>query len=373
MDSANDKRLFEPVDTKVVTPLKKVDATTSRRDIDLHWLGEALKPIRTYLDDPEVVEISCQKPGELWLEKGGSLVMQKIEEQALTEQAVENMAVRSAALTAQVINRENPLLSAVLTGGERVQFVLHPTSATGHAFSIRKQFIRRLSLKDYEKRGAFDHVKVTGDDDIDEVDRELSALLRGKQVRKFLELAASEHRSMLVSGGTSSGKTTFLNTTLTAIPMHERFVLMEDTRELEPRQENVVSLLVSKGDQGEARVSMADLLATALRLRPDRIFMGELRGPEAFDFLNAINTGHPGSMTTIHANSPHQAFNRLSTLIVNAGVRMERDDILKYIRSIIPIVVQLRKGDETVSRGVSDIYFRDEVNEDGEKVHSQVF
>ena len=118
---------------------------------------------------------------------------------------------------------------------------------------------------------------------------------------------------------------------------------------------------------------MADLLATALRLRPDRIFMGELRGPEAFDFLNAINTGHPGSMTTIHANSPHQAFNRLSTLIVNAGVRMERDDILKYIRSIIPIVVQLRKGDETVSRGVSEIYFRDEVNEDGEKVHSQVF
>ena len=373
MDSANDARVDTLSNKKVMTPLKKVDAATTRRDIDLHWLGEALKPIRPYLDDPEVVEISCQKPGELWLEKGGSLVMQKIEEPALTEHSVENMAVRSAALTAQVVNRENPLLSAILTGGERVQFVLHPTSATGHAFSIRKQFIRRLSLEDYEKRGAFDHVKVTGDDDIDEVDRELSALLRGRQVRQFLELAASEHRSMLVSGGTSSGKTTFLNTMLTAIPMHERFVLMEDTRELEPRQENVVSLLVSKGDQGEAKVSMADLLATALRLRPDRIFMGELRGPEALDFLNAINTGHPGSMTTIHANSPHQAFNRLSTLIVNAGVRMERDDILKYIRSIIPIVVQLRKGDETVSRGVSEIYFRDEVNEDGEKVHSQVF
>ena len=121
MDSANDTRVDALLDKKVVTPLKKVDAATSRRDIDLHWLGEALKPIRPYLDDPEVVEISCQKPGELWLEKGGSLVMQKIEEPALTEHSVENMAVRSAALTAQVINRENPLLSAVLTGGERVR------------------------------------------------------------------------------------------------------------------------------------------------------------------------------------------------------------------------------------------------------------
>ena len=99
MDSASDKALHAPAD-KVVTPLKKVDATTSRRDIDLHWLGEALKPIRKYLDDPQVVEISCQKPRELWLEKGGNLVMQKIEEPALTEHAAENMAVRSAALTA---------------------------------------------------------------------------------------------------------------------------------------------------------------------------------------------------------------------------------------------------------------------------------
>ncbi|MCX8571136.1 P-type DNA transfer ATPase VirB11 [Aminobacter sp. MET-1] len=346
-----------------------MNARASKHETALHWLGEAIAPIRRYLDDPEVIEISCQKPGELWLEKAGSLVMQKIEEPGLTEYAVETMATRSAALTSQVINRENPLLSAVLTGGERVQFVYRPTSATGHAFSIRKQFIRRLSLDDYEKRGAFERVKVTGEGDIDDVDRELSVLLRKKEIRKFLELAAVERRSMLVSGGTSSGKTTFLNTMLTAIPMHERFVTMEDTSELEPRQENVVSLLVSKGDQGEAKVSMGDLLATALRLRPDRIFMGELRGAEAFDFLNAINTGHPGSMTTIHANSPQQAFNRLSTLIVNAGVRMDRDDILRYIRSIIPIVVQLRKGDEKVSRGVSEIYFRDEVDENGQRVH----
>lgn len=336
-----------------------------------HFLAEALEPIKNYLDDPNIVEISCQRNNELWLERIGKLAMEKVTVEDLDQKTILHMAGRAASFTKQTVNAQNPLLSATLVNGERVQFVLNPTSATGHAFSIRKQFIRRFDLDDYEKAGAFRFTKVTGDDYIDDVDVELSKMLRAGKARAFLELAAQNHRSMLISGGTSTGKTTFLNTMLTAIPMHERFVTMEDTSELEPRQDNVVSLLVSKGDQGEAKVTMTDLLATALRLRPDRIFMGELRGAEAFDFLNAINTGHPGSMTTIHANSPHQAFNRLSTLIVNAGVRMERDDILSYIRSIIPIVVQLKKSDAAGGRGVSEIYFADEVDENGKRVHGR--
>ncbi|CDZ29966.1 P-type DNA transfer ATPase VirB11 [Neorhizobium galegae] len=335
-----------------------------------HFLAEALEPIRAFLDDPTVVEISCQRSNEIWLEKIGqlSMFMQRID--GLDQDAIRHMASRAASFTKQTVNAESPLLSATLTGGERVQFVLHPTSATGHAFSIRKQFIRCFDLNDYEKAGAFRFTKVTGDDYIDDVDIELSGLLRAGRVRDFLELAAINRRSMLISGGTSTGKTTFLNTMLTAIPNHERFILMEDTAELEPLQQNVVSLLVSKGGQGKAKVSMTDLLATALRLRPDRIFMGELRGDEAFDFLNAINTGHPGSMSTIHANSPHHAFNRLSTLVLNSSVRMERDDIIRYIRSIIPIVVQLKKNDAAGGRGVSEIYFADEVDEDGKRIHA---
>ncbi|MBO9111898.1 MULTISPECIES: P-type DNA transfer ATPase VirB11 [Rhizobium/Agrobacterium group] len=336
-----------------------------------HFLAEALEPIRVFLDDPAVVEISCQRSNEIWLEKIGQLRMVRQEIVGLDQEAIRHMASRAASFTKQTINAENPLLSATLDGGERVQFVLNPTSATGHAFSIRKQFIRHFDLNDYEKAGAFRFTKVTGDDYIDDVDVELSRLLRTGQVRPFLELAAVNHRSMLISGGTSTGKTTFLNTMLTAIPKHERFILMQDTAELEPLQENVVSLLVSKGGQGEARVTMADLLATALRLRPDRIFMGELRGDEAFDFLNAINTGHPGSMSTIHANSPHHAFNRLSTLVLNSNVRMERDDIIRYIRSIVPIVVQLKKSDAAGGRGVSEIYFADEVDEHGQRVHGR--
>ena len=336
-----------------------------------HFLAEALEPIRRFLDDPGIVEISCQANDEVWLEKIGHLAMVRERVEGLHQEAIRHMASRAASFTKQTVNAENPLLSATLTGGERVQFVLNPTSATGHAFSIRKQFIRRFDLNDYERAGAFRFTKVTGDDYIDDVDIELSRLLRARQVRAFLELAAMNHRSMLISGGTSTGKTTFLNTMLTAIPNQERFILMQDTAEVEPRQDNVVSLLVSKGGQGEAKVTMGDLLATALRLRPDRIFMGELRGDEAFDFLNAINTGHPGSMSTIHANSPHHAFNRLSTLVLNSNVRMERDDIIRYIRSIIPIVVQLKKSDAVGGRGVSEIYFADEVDEDGKRIHAQ--
>lgn len=336
-----------------------------------HFLAEALEPIKAFLDDPKVVEISCQRSNEIWLEKIGELAMVRQQVDGLDQDTIRHMASRAASFTKQTVNAGNPLLSATLVNFERVQFVLNPTSATGHAFSIRKQFIRRFDLNDYENAGAFRFTKVTGDDYIDEVDVELSRLLRAGQVRKFLETAAIHHRSMLISGGTSTGKTTFLNTMLTAIPARERFILMQDTAELEPRQENVVSLLISKGGQGEAKVTMTDLLASALRLRPDRIFMGELRGDEAFDFLNAINTGHPGSMSTIHANSPHHAFNRLSTLVLNSNVRMERDDIIRYIRSIIPIVVQLKKSDAAGGRGVSEIYFADEVNEDGERIHGR--
>ncbi len=336
-----------------------------------HFLVEALEPIQRFLDDPGIVEISCQANDEVWLEKIGHLAMVREPAAGLDQEAIRHIAARAASFTKQTVNAKNPLLSATLPGGERVQFVLNPTSATGHAFSIRKQFIRRFDLNDYERAGAFRFTKVTGDDYINDVDVELSRLLRARQVRAFLELAAINRRSMLISGGTSTGKTTFLNTMLTAIPNHERFILMQDTPELEPRQENVVSLLVSKGGQAEAKVTMGDLLATALRLRPDRIFMGELRGDEAFDFLNAINTGHPGSMSTIHANSPHHAFNRLSTLVLNSNVRMERDDIIRYIRSIIPIVVQLKKSDSVGGRGVSEIYFADEVDDDGKRIHAQ--
>ena len=334
-----------------------------------YFLEEALAPIREFLDDGKVVEISCQKPNEVWIERSGTLEMEKHIVAGLDNAAIALMAERTAAHSSQVVNEENPLLSATLPDGERIQYVLHPTSVTGNCFSIRKQVLRRLTLEDYDNAGAFKRTRVASDDFIDDVDIELSRLLQAGNIRPFLEVAARNHRSMIVSGGTSTGKTTFLNAMLTAIPRNERFVMMQDAPELEPMQENVVSLTASKGDQGRAKVTMTSLLGAALRLRPDRIFMGELRGEEAFDFLNTINTGHPGSMTTIHANSPRHAFDRLSTLVLNSGVRMDRADIISYIKSIIPIVVQLKKGDEHGGRGLSEIFFADEVDQNGKRKH----
>ena len=156
-----------------------------------HFLTEALEPIRSFLDDPAVVEISCQRSNEVWLEKIGQLRMVRHEIEGLDQDVIRHMAARAASFTKQTINAENPLLSATLTGGERVQFVLSPTSATGHAFSIRKQFIRRFDLNDYEEAGAFRFTKVTGDDYLDDVDIELSRLLRIGKARAFLELAAA--------------------------------------------------------------------------------------------------------------------------------------------------------------------------------------
>lgn len=341
----------------------------NRNDPAGYFLSEALAPLKPFLEDRQIVEISSQKPGEIWIERSGKLAMERLAIEALNSAAVHLMAERTAAKSNQVINEESPLLSATLPGGARIQFVLHPTSVTGHCFSIRKHVLRTFDLDDYEKAGAFKQTRIAGGDFVDDVDVELSRRLQAGEIRRFLELSAQGQRSMLISGGTSTGKTTFLNAMLTCIAPTERFVIMQDAPELEPTQENVVSLTASKGEQGRARVTMSSLLAAALRLRPDRIFMGELRGEEAFDFLNAINTGHPGSMTTIHSNSPRHAFDRLSTLVLNAGVRMDRADIISYIKSIIPIIVQLKKGDACGGRGLSEIYFADEVDENGKRKH----
>lgn len=156
----------------------------------------------------------------------------------------------------------------------------------------------------------------------------------------------------MVAGGTSSGKTTFLNALLAEIPEHERLVLIEDTQELELKHENAVGLIAARGELSEAQISAEDLLIAALRLRPDRIILGELRGPEAFTFLRAINTGHPGSMTTIHADTPTRAIEQLVLLVLQAGTRLSRDDVRHYVRESVDVFVQLSRtnGKRSVSQ-----------------------
>jgi type IV secretion system protein VirB11 len=160
----------------------------------------------------------------------------------------------------------------------------------------------------------------------------------------FLRAAIQARKTILISGGTSTGKTTFLNAMLGEIPPHERVVLVEDTPELRLPGANGVGLVAVKGELGEARVTANELLQSALRLRPDRIVLGELRGAESVSFLRAINTGHPGSFSTIHANSAHGALEQLALMVMQTGIGLTRADTIHYAASVIDVIVQLDRA-----------------------------
>ncbi len=168
-----------------------------------------------------------------------------------------------------------------------------------------------------------------------------------------LRAAVRGRLNVLISGGTSSGKTTFLNALIREIPPEERLILIEDTPEIRLAHANAVGLIAARSALGEAAVTANDLVSASLRMRPDRIILGELRGPEAFAFLRAINTGHPGSMTTIHADSVERAFEQLALLVLEGGSTLQRADILSYVRTTVDVVLQLSR--DVTGRHVSGI------------------
>jgi type IV secretion system protein VirB11 len=163
----------------------------------------------------------------------------------------------------------------------------------------------------------------------------------------FLRDAVKERKTILISGGTSTGKTTFLNALMREVPVEERVIVVEDTAEVQLHGPNDLGLIAVKGELGEALINTDDLLQAALRLRPDRILLGELRGKEAVSFLRAVNTGHPGSFSTIHANSTSGALEQLALMVMQSGLGLSRSETIDYARSVIDLVVQLgRQGPE---------------------------
>ncbi len=319
------------------------------------FLDRALASLRPWLDDDQVVEICANGPSTVWIERFGQSAMERHEVPQLTEQAIRHLAERVAGQSGQSVNEEHPLLSAALPSGERFQGVLPPATPAGGAFAIRKQVIKEMRLADYRRLGSFKHVESAGEGVLSDTDLTLCELLDAGRIEDFIRLAVVSRYSILLSGGTSSGKTTFLNAILQEVPIDERIITIEDTREVRPIQENYLPLIASKGDQGEARVTVEMLLQASLRLRPDRIFLGEIRGAEAYSFLRAINTGHPGSITTVHADSPAGAFEQLALMVMQAGLGLKREEIIGYIRSVLPIVIQQTKIGGW--RGTSAVYF----------------
>jgi type IV secretion system protein VirB11 len=313
-----------------------------------------LEPIAPYLGQEGVSEVSINRPGEAWIEVRGD--MERVEVPAYNIETLMQLGRLVAQATEQVISEENPLLSATLPEGHRVQVVFPPACEVGSvAFSIRKPSTLQYDLDTYEKLGAFAETKT--EVYRDPTREKLRALFQARTFGRFLRTAVRERKNIIVSGGTSTGKTTFLNAMLREISASERIITVEDAREVVLPQPNRLHLLASRGGQGRAKVTPQQLIEACLRLRPDRIIMGELRGAEAFSFLRAINTGHPGSIATLHADTPDMAFEQLVLMVTQADLGLERQQILDYCRSIVEIIVQLKRGAHG-RRYVSEIYYR---------------
>lgn len=317
--------------------------------LPFRYLDAYLAPLLPTLRRADVTDIFVNRPGELWIETlGGGLERHDAPE--IDEVRLWRLARQIASLSHQGISREHPLLSATLPDGARVQIVAPPATRGPMALAIRKHVVADMTLADYHANGAFLGTRVGHEQPPEPlVD---FATLGADGLGIALASAVRARKNILVAGGTSTGKTTFLNALIKEIPPAERLILIEDTPELKLNHANAIGLIAVKGDTGEARVSADDLLLASLRMRPDRIILGELRGAEAYTFLRAVNTGHPGSLTTIHADSPEGAIEQLALIILQSGVQLRRADIIDYVNNVVDVFVQLerRGGRRMVSR-----------------------
>lgn len=299
------------------------------------YLRSYLRPFAPWLERGDVNEILVNRPGEVWIEVAGQPHMQRIEAPEISDDLMSRLAGQIARVAHQAVSRESPLLAATLPSGDRVQMVGPPATRRHWALAIRRHLVTDLDLE------AYDHGPVVRlHAGLSPQSLEAQALA---EPVAFLKAAVRARKTILISGGTSSGKTTFLNSLLKLVPEQERILLVEDTPEVVARQPNALGLVAVKGELGEARTTVDDLLQAALRLRPDRIIVGEIRGAEAATFLRAINTGHPGSFTTVHASSTEGALEQIALMVTQGGMSLPRSEIIAYVRSVVDVIVQLAR------------------------------
>jgi len=304
------------------------------------YLRACLAPFDHVLSNPDVTDIYVNRPGELWIETIGGTV-ERHDDPAISELTLARLARQVAALTHQGVSREHPLLAATLPDGARIQVVAPPATRGPLALAIRRHVAASLTLADYTAGEHFLQTR-TGRGN-SSADDEIAVRIGEGDFGGALALAVRARKNILVSGGTSTGKTTFLNALLREVPDDERLIIIEDTPELVIEHNNAIGLVSVRGELGEARVTTNDLVSASLRMRPDRIILGELRGPEAFAFLRAVNTGHPGSMTTIHADSAESAIEQLVLLVLQSGIKLGRGDVRHYAQQSVDVFVQLSR------------------------------
>lgn len=284
-------------------------------------LSYFLTPIADYLADDEVREIMINGLDQVYVERRGHLeaVRPTI---AFTPQSLMAAVTNIAQFVGRRIESNTGRFDARLPEGHRVHVVLPPLCRNGISVTIRKHSGDALTM-----------------DDLVETHGSLTA-----EAREFLDQCVRGYRNIIVSGGTGTGKTTFLNALSGAIPEDQRILVLEDAAELQLQKTHVISLETRAADRkGRGAVSIRDLLHSALRMRPDRIIVGECRGGEALDMLQAMNTGHPGSMSTVHADTPRGALERLETLALFGGVEIPLRFLRAQIGGAVHIIVQLQR------------------------------
>jgi len=274
-----------------------------------------LAPVREYLEDDSVSEILINGHQQIYIERGGKL--EEVPARFVSEPALKAAAANIAKSVGRMLDEMHPRLDARLPDGSRVHAVIPPLSRIGTVIAIRKFKKDTLTIDKMQSYGSLD-----------------------EKTRKLIRALVLLHKNVVVSGATSSGKTSVLNALSSFIPEGERVIVIEDASELQLQQKHVVPFETRKADKnGQGEVTIRDLIRSALRLRPDRIVIGEIRGGEALDLLQALNTGHAGSMSTIHANSPIDCLRRIETCALLSGIDIPLSALRSQVASAIDVVV----------------------------------
>ena len=278
-----------------------------------------LGPIEPFLQDSSVSEVMVNGPDSIYIERSGHLI--KTETRFRNAEHLMHIIDRIVSAVGRRVDESSPMVDARLLDGSRVNVIIPPLSLIGPCLTIRKFSRDVLTVDKMIEYGSFD-----------------------ERMAQFLEACVRGRLNVVVSGGTGSGKTTLLNVLSSYVPESERIVTLEDSAELQLHQDNLVTLETRPANiEGEGEISMRDLVRNALRMRPDRIIVGEVRTGEALDMLQAMNTGHDGSMTTAHANSARDLLSRLETMVLMSGMELPLRAIRSQIASAVDIVVQIAR------------------------------
>jgi type IV secretion system protein VirB11 len=330
--------------------------TTSAKNVSLAYYREQL--FATYLDTPGLTEIAVNRPGEVWLEINGAWECRP--DEAITLDACRRFAKTLAGYAGDDIDDNKPLLSATLPTGERVQVVFPPACERGTiSITIRKPSTRQIQHSEYVANGFYQFV--SGGARRASVEDKLMELYQARHIDQFIELAVAAGKTLLIAGGTGSGKTTYMKSLIAYIPAMVRLCTIEDSEEIEFfLHKNYVHLFYPSeaGNSKDAIVTPASLLKSCFRMKPDRILLAEVRGGEAWDFLKVVGSGHSGSMTSIHAGSTAEAIEGVvERCYQNTECQNLPYDVLKkkVLESIDVIVHVNREGSV---RYMSDIYYR---------------